>query len=101
MVVRDHDYYVGLVSRITNDPLAYEEVDADVDNKLLKKIDKFVGDHSGELTDGEMTVLTKFEHKASNQYGLRKVHKSKIIDNAIVSQQSEIICTSSPKDLDR
>ena len=52
-----------------------------------------------ELTEKETKYLTDFEFKTSNLYCLPKIHKSKIINEAITTQNTEIITVHPPHDL--
>ena len=47
----------------------------------------------------EVKYLTNFSFRTSNFYGLPKVQKSKIINDAIKSQNSECISILEPEDL--
>ena len=51
------------------------------------------------LTEPEWKFLNDKHHEGSNFYGLPKIHKSKMIESAINTQNSEIIETFEPNDL--
>ena len=58
------------------------------DEQVLNKIIKHCETYKNELTSDEIKYLTKFQMRTSNFYGLPKVHKSKIIKEAIKEQNS-------------
>ena len=55
--------------------------------------------HSSGLTEKEADFVTNFDYKESCFYGLPKIHKSKIIKNDVVKQNSEYITFENPDDL--
>ena len=52
-----------------------------------------------KLTKNEKEYLTSFSYTASNFYGLPKIHKSKLLQNAIKEQQEEYVQITEPSDL--
>ncbi|XP_062592820.1 uncharacterized protein LOC134254311, partial [Saccostrea cucullata] len=72
---------------------------------IIKEADKGGGvvlmnkDFYKSLTDKEKDYLTNFEFRESQFYGLPKVHKSKIIKDAIKEQNSICITCADPADL--
>ena len=95
----DKEFYIEKSEEIICDPTAYQEVDANSDHKLMKIITDFIQKYSGELTEKETKYLADFEFKTSNLYCLSKIHKSKIINEAITTQNTEIITVHAPHDL--
>ena len=69
------------------------------DKKVFKDLEKFITKFSNCLSKEEQDFLTKFSFSASNFYGLPKVHKSKIIQEAIQVQNSEYVKIYEPRDL--
>ena len=65
----------------------------------MKIITDFIQKYSGELTEKETKYLADFEFKTSNLYCLPKIHKSKIINEAITTQNTGIITVHAPHDL--
>ncbi|XP_062602273.1 uncharacterized protein LOC134263937, partial [Saccostrea cucullata] len=66
---------------------------------MNKDFYKIYGPLSEGLTDKEKDYLTNFEFRESQFYGLPKVHKSKIIKDAIKEQNSICITCADPADL--
>ena len=62
-------------------------------------IAKIIETYKDNLTKKEKEYLTSFSYNASNFYGLPKIHKSKLIQNAIKKQQKEYIHIIEPSDL--
>ena len=60
---------------------------------------KEVNNNPSELTEKEVRYLSKFDYKTSNIYGLPKVHRSEIINEALRSQKTEVITVLKPADL--
>ena len=67
--------------------------------KVFKPLEKLVAKFGNCLVKREQDFLTKFSFLTSNLYGLPKVHKSKIIQEAIQVQNSEYIKIYEPSDL--
>jgi len=67
--------------------------------KVLKNLQDLCEKYKNDLRDEEKDYLTKFQSKTSNFYGLPKVHKSKIIKEAIERQNAEYIECLEPYDL--
>ena len=63
-----------------------------VTKKVFKDLEKLIAKFSNCLLKEEQNFLTNF-------YGLPKVHKSKIIQEAIQVQNSEYIKINEPSDL--
>ena len=70
-----------------------------VRKKVFKDLEKLVTKFNNCLLKEEQDFLTKFSFSTSNFYGLPKVHKSKIIQEAIQVQNSEYIKIYEPSDL--
>ena len=65
----------------------------------MKELEKLVEKYKNNLTDKEIDYLTNFSYNTSNFYGLPKVHKSDIITQAIMEQNSEHTKILEPEDL--
>ena len=65
----------------------------------MNELKVHIENYKSQLTMDEIKYLTEFQHKTSNFYGLPKVHKSKIIANAIKEQNSEEVILPEPSDL--
>ena len=71
-----------------------------LDLTLINKIEKFANKYMTELTTKEKNYIYKFDYKSSQFYGLPKIHKSAIINDAIDnSGDQEIISAVDPSDL--
>ena len=74
-------------------------VEANCDAKVMKGIAKIIEKYKDNLTKKEKEYLTSFSYNTSNFYGLPKIHKSKLIQNAIKEQQKEYVHIIEPSDL--
>ena len=59
--------------------------------KIQSKLSRFLRQRKLFFTESEWRFLNDKHHKVSNFYGLPKIHKSKTIESAINSLNSEII----------
>ena len=59
-----------------------------------------VNKYKGNLTKNERKAITKFDYKTTNIYGLPKIHKSKIVKEAIKNSDSTYLHLRDPVDLD-
>ena len=73
-----------MVVKVLQDEVTYKKPNENCDKKLVAKF-------SNCLLKEEQDFLTKFSFSASNFYGLPKIHKSKIIQEATQVQNSEYI----------
>ncbi|OOY45291.1 hypothetical protein, partial [Solemya velum gill symbiont] len=99
IVIMDSDYYKQKVEELLLDEEYYREIPENIDPDTMKKIQKLVSKHSMCITPKERNYLLQFEVKESNFYGIPKVHKSKIIQQAVEEQNSDYIETPRPGDL--
>ena len=74
-------------------------VEANCDAKVMKGIAKIIEKYKDNLTKQEKEYLTSFSYNTSNLYGLPKIHKSELIQNAITEQQKEYVHIIEPSDL--
>ena len=95
VVVMNKTHYYSVVVKILQDEVTNECCD----KKVFKDLEKLVAKFSNCLLKEEQDFLTKFSFSTSNFYGLPKVHKSKIIQEAIQVQNSEYIKIYEPSDL--
>ena len=77
----------------------YKKNNENCDKKVFKDLEKLVAKFSNCLLKEEQDFLTKFSFSTSNFYGLPKVHKSKIIQEAIQVQNNEYIKIYEPSEL--
>ena len=96
VVIMNKEFYISKAEEIIHDQLAYQQIQSDEDTKLMKKIQNFVVEYETELTKKEISYLTHFEFKTSNLYCLPKVHKSKSVELAMKTQESDVISVHAP-----
>lgn len=97
VVIMDSEYYENKIMSMLSDEETYEESERDNSKKVVNEVHSLM--KKAKLSKDICDFTTRFEIKASNFYGLPKIHKSKEIQNAIEKQKSsyvEIIC---PTDL--
>ena len=88
-----------MISDHLNDQTTYKMVEANCDAKVMKRITKIIEKYKDNLIKKEKEYLTSFSYNASNFYGLPKVHKSKLIQNAIKEHQKEYVNIIETSDL--
>ena len=89
-------HYCSMVVQIFQDEEIYKKTNENCDKKVFKDL---VAKFSNCLLKEQQDFLTKFSFSTSNFYGLPKVHKSKIIQEAIQVQNSEYTKIYEPSDL--
>ena len=57
--------------------------ESNCDAKVMKGIVKIIEKYRDDLTKKEKEYLISFSYNTSNFYGLPKIHKTKLIQNAI------------------
>ena len=72
-----------MISDHLNDETTYKMVEANCDAKVMKGIAKIIEKNKNNLTKKEKEYLKSFSYHTSYFYDLRKIHKSKLIQNAI------------------
>ena len=99
VVIMNTKHHLKMISDHLNDQTAYKMVEANCDAKVMKRITKIIEKYKDNLIKKEKEYLTSFSYNASNFYGLPKVHKSKLIQNAIKEHQKEYVNIIEPSDL--
>ena len=99
VVILCKNHYESMIYAHLNDIKTYKKLDKNTDDKIYIKLKKLVEKHKSCFTSEEYAYLTKFKHKTSAFYGLPKIHKSKILEEQIEKQNSEIIIYDKPQDL--
>ena len=99
VVVMNKTHYYNIVVKILQDEETYKKTNENCDKKVFKDLEKLVAKFSNCLLKEEQDFLTKFSFSTSNFYGLPKIHKSKIIQEAIQVQNSEYVKIYEPPDL--
>ena len=72
-----------MISDHLNDETAYELIESICDAKLIKGIAKIIETYKANVTKKKEN---KYLINKSNFYGLLKIHKSRLIQNAIKKQ---------------
>lgn len=98
IVIMNADFYKGKILEILTDDNYYQSVQDSNTREIFSKINKLIKNHKN-LTKKEIDFLLKFDSKTSTFYGLPKIHKSKIINDACNKHNSEYIELLNPKDL--
>ena len=79
-----------MVVKLLQDEVTYKKANENCDKKVFKDLEKLVTKFSNCLLKEEQDFLTKFSFSTSNFYGLPKVHKSEIIEEAMQVQNSKM-----------
>ena len=79
-----------MVVKLLQDEVKYKKTNENCDKKVFKDLEKLVAKFSNCLLKEEQDFLTKFSFSTSNFYGLPKVHKSEIIEEAMQVQNSKM-----------
>ena len=98
-VIMDAKFYYKKMCDILDDKETYKKLDKNIDNRTMTMIEKLTEKYKEALTKNEIEYLTGCQNKTSNLYGLPKVHKSKIIGNAVKNNIAEVIELQNPQDL--
>ena len=99
IVIMNSSFYEQKINEILNDSETYLHVSNNSDKTVINKIKALVKKYENILTTDESKYLTNFEYKTSMIYGLPKIHKSTIIQNAIKTQQEDFVTIKDPIDL--
>ena len=99
VVIMDRDYYETKIMEMLLNPKFYSEMSENQDKKTMQKIKRLLLKHSSVLTEKETDFVTNFDNKESCFYGLPKIHKSKLIKDAVAKQNSEYVTCENPDDL--
>ena len=91
--------YLKMISDHLNNETTHKMAESNCDTKVMKGIAKIIEKYKDNLTKKEKEYLISFSYKTRNFYGLPKIHKSKLIQNAIKEQQKEYVHIIEPSDL--
>lgn len=83
-----------LLSQIT-----HKNLDPCIDNKIQGSFLRFLRNHKICFTERDWKFLNDKHHEVSNFDGLPQIHKSKIKESSINSQNSEVIVIFEPNNL--
>ena len=98
VIVMDNEFYRAKLEEHLSDPETYRKIEGNIPN-IHKKIEELLNQYQDHLTEKEIEYLHNFESKNSIIYGLPKVHKSKMISEAIEQQNQDTIHILNPADL--
>ena len=90
VVIMNSKNYLKMISDHFNDKTTYKMVESNCDAKVMKGIAKIIEKYKDNLTKKEKEYLTSFSYNTSNFYGLPKIHKSKLIQNAIKNNKKSM-----------
>ena len=99
IVILDKAFYKTKIQEILEDKTYYKLINTNVDSNIISKITKFCKIHNKLRTKKEKDFLTNYISITSNFYGLPRIHKSKLIKNAIETPKSEYTEIPNPSDL--
>ena len=97
VVIMTKDFYDGIILNML-EASTYEEANIDC-SYLVKKVKSFILKHKDPLTKSELDAILKQEAYLASFYGLPKLHKSSIVQEAVDTQQSDVIECPNPTDL--
>ena len=97
VVLMPKRFYHSKISAMLSDE-TYETTQLDCAD-IVKRTKRFVQIHKSELSKKEMEAIIKQEAYMATFYGLPKIHKSTIVQEAVRSQNSKLIRCSEPTDL--
>ena len=83
VVIMNTKHYLKMISNHLNDETTYKMVEANYDTKVMKGIAKTIEKYKDNLTKKEKNILQVSHYNTRNFYGLPKIPKSKLIQNAI------------------
>ena len=94
----DRAFYKQLMEETLN-TATYEQLDGNIDYFTNIELQKFVKKHKTMLTKKEKLAITSFDYKSTNIYGVPKIHKSKLLKEAVKTCTSSCLHFPSPPDL--
>lgn len=98
IVIMNKDYYKSKILEMLSDASYYENISDNDQKHIFGLINNLIGS-GGSLTKNEQDFLLNFECKTSTFYGLPKIHKSQLIQDACNAQISEYVEVLDPTDL--
>ena len=99
VVIMNKEHYKRMIYEQLGDSETYQPISPNSDQLVMNKIGQLTEKYKQNLTKAEIQYLTNFSYTTSNFYGLPKVHKSKLIADAVKAQNSEYIVLYEPSDL--
>ena len=99
VVVLSTEHYKTMIMQHLDDASTYKKLDLNIDMKIHKNLKKLLHKYNKCFTESEKKFLNEKSFETSNFYGLPKIHKSKVIETAIHSQNTEVVEVREPCDL--
>ena len=90
VVVLSTEHYKTMIMQHLDDASTYKILDLNIDMKIHKKLKKLLPKYNKCFTESEQKFLNEKSFETSNFYDLPKIHKSKVIEAAIYSQNTEM-----------
>ena len=90
-VIMDKTFYQQQIEKMLSITEYYNKSDNNPHKEIMKKYRSLLKKHEIELTKKEFDYLNNFECKTSNFYGLPKIHKSNIINEACSKSTSNYV----------
>ena len=100
VVILDEDFYRNKVLELLSDTTKYMEVPNSADLIVMTKLNTFIQVHSDAFTPTEKKAITDLDYKSTNIYGVPKIHKSKIIKEALGHVNGTYMHVPNPADLE-
>ena len=95
----DKPFYQEQIEKMLSNTEYYNRSDNNPHQEIMKKYRSFLKKHEIELTKKEFDYLNNFECKTSNFYGLTKIHKCSIINEACSKSTSNYMELKPPENL--
>ena len=99
VVLLNELFYRDKILEILNNSVKYEKLTKNVDYSIFLKLGNFAKKWKSNLTKYEFRAITRFDYRTTNIYGLAKIHKSKIVKDAIKETCSTYLHLKDPLDL--
>ena len=88
-----------MIMQHLDDASTYKILDLNIDMKIHENLKKLLHRYNKCFTESEQKFLNEKSFETSNFYGLPKIHKSKVIEAAIHSQNTDVVEAREPCDL--
>ena len=98
VVFLDPDFYENLVMEKLNTP-NFEKLARNTDHFTMAKLSSLTRRYSQMLTPNEKRAIVGFDYKSTNIYAVPKLHKSKLIKEAIKNSSGGCVNLKRPSDL--
>ena len=99
VVVLSTEHYQTMIMQHLDDASPYKKLDLNIDMKIHKNLKMLLHKYNKCFTESEQKFMNEKSLETSNFYGLPKIHKSKLIEAAIHSQNTEVVEIREPCDL--